>query len=59
MIPYGCLATGSCVGMIEVVRNSSTIMKIQKKQTKMAAIQLDSKQLHKWIKDKNNKRNGM
>ena len=32
MNPYGCLSTGAQVGMIEVVLNSSTIAKIQKKK---------------------------
>lgn len=31
MIPYGCLSTGDQVGLIEVILNSSTIAKIQKK----------------------------
>jgi len=26
MLPYGCLSIGDCVGLIEVVRSSHTIM---------------------------------
>ena len=53
MIPYGCLATGKDVGMIEVVRNAKTVMTIQKKQDVRAAMQVRSKELHRWIKEKN------
>merc|ERR1719337_259890 len=53
MMPYNCLATGSQVGMIEVVFNATTIHQVQKKAGKIAALQLDSSQLYKWIKDKN------
>ena len=35
MNPYGCLSTGAQVGMIEVVLNSSTIAKIQKKKGRL------------------------
>jgi len=30
MIPYGCLSTGSSIGMIEVVHDAETIAKLQK-----------------------------
>jgi len=30
MTPYGCLSTGSSVGLIEVVHDSMTIAKLQK-----------------------------
>jgi len=53
MMPYNCLATGSQVGMIEVVMNATTVHQVQKKAGKIAALQLDSSQLFKWIKDKN------
>ena len=53
MIPYHCLATGKDVGMIEVVRNSQTIMEIQRKQDFRAAMQVRSKELHRWIKERN------
>lgn len=53
MMPYACLATGKAVGMIEVVRNARTVMNIQRKGGRMAAFQVDSTQLHKWIKEKN------
>ncbi|GFY54703.1 hypothetical protein TNIN_367081 [Trichonephila inaurata madagascariensis] len=53
MMPYACLATGKEVGMIEVVRNAKTVMNIQRKGGRMAAFQVDSTQLHKYIKEKN------
>lgn len=53
MMPYNCLATGSQVGMIEVVMNATTIHQIQKKAGKIAALHLDSSQLYKWIKEHN------
>ncbi|KAM7311039.1 phosphatidylinositol 4,5-bisphosphate 3-kinase catalytic subunit alpha isoform [Ixodes scapularis] len=53
MMPYACLSTGKQVGMIEVVRNAKTVMNIQKKGGRMAAFQVDSTQLHKWIREKN------
>ncbi|XP_077998309.1 phosphatidylinositol 4,5-bisphosphate 3-kinase catalytic subunit alpha isoform-like [Glandiceps talaboti] len=53
MIPYGCLATGNRTGMVEVVRNSMTIFKIQRGGGLKGALQLNSSQLHNWIKDKN------
>ena len=39
--------------MIEVVRNAKTVYGIQRQGGKLAAIQVDSTQLHKWIKEKN------
>ena len=53
MIPYGCLATGKDVGLIEPVYPSKTITAIQSQGGARAAIQMDSSQLHKWIKEKN------
>ena len=69
MMSYNCLATGSqvlinpvkqeiiCfvfqVGMIEVVRNAVTVHQIQKRAGQIAALQLDSSQLYKWIRDNN------
>ncbi|CAG2164937.1 unnamed protein product [Oppiella nova] len=53
MLPYTCLATGKQVGMIEVVRNAKTVMNIQRSGGRMAAFQVDSSQLHKWIKEHN------
>ncbi len=53
MLPYTCLATGKQVGMIEVVRNAQTVMNIQRCGGRMAAFQVDSSQLHKWIKEHN------
>ena len=52
MMPYGCLATGYNVGMIEVVRDSKTVMKILEQNIR-GAMQVSSRELHRWIKDKN------
>ena len=41
------------VGMIEVVRNAITVHQIQKRGGRIAALQLDSSQLYKWIRDNN------
>ncbi|XP_076472757.1 phosphatidylinositol 4,5-bisphosphate 3-kinase catalytic subunit alpha isoform-like [Babylonia areolata] len=56
MIPYGCLSTGKDVGLIELINRAKTITKIQSRGGARAAIQLDSSQLHKWIKEKNQDR---
>lgn len=53
MMPYTCLATGKHVGMIEVITKAKTVMNIQKQRGVMAALQVDSKQLNKWIKEQN------
>ena len=53
MIPYGCLSTGKDVGLIEIVKRAKTITAIQSRGGARAAVQLDSSQLHKWIKEKN------
>ncbi|MBN3312706.1 PK3CA kinase, partial [Atractosteus spatula] len=53
MLPYGCLSIGDCVGLIEVVKNSHTIMQIQCKGGLKGALQFNSNTLHHWIKDKN------
>ena len=53
MTPYTCLATGHQVGVIQVVRNAKTVYQIQRKAGKLAAIQVDSTQLYKWIKSHN------
>ena len=39
--------------MIEVVRNAITVHQIQKRAGRIAALQLDSSQLYKWIKGNN------
>ncbi|XP_071510184.1 phosphatidylinositol 4,5-bisphosphate 3-kinase catalytic subunit alpha isoform-like [Diadema antillarum] len=52
MTPYRCLATGNMTGLIEVVRNSSTIYDIQHKAGIMSTLQLKSGVLHQWIKEK-------
>lgn len=48
---YDCLATGDEMGLIEVVRNSQTIMSIQGQRVR-SAMQIDSSQLHKWFLQK-------
>uniref|UniRef100_A0A2K5MPG2 Phosphatidylinositol 4,5-bisphosphate 3-kinase catalytic subunit alpha isoform n=1 Tax=Cercocebus atys TaxID=9531 RepID=A0A2K5MPG2_CERAT len=48
MLPYGCLSIGDCVGLIEVVRNSHTIMQIQCKGGLKGALQFNSHTLHQW-----------
>ena len=40
------------MGVIEVVRNAKTVYSIQR-TSKLGAIQVDSTQLFKWIRDKN------
>jgi len=52
MLPYGCLATGQNVGMIEVVRNAKTVMHILKQDIR-SAMMVRTKELHNWIKEKN------
>lgn len=52
LIPYGCLSTGKELGLIECVRDALTIMDIQSK-TISGAIQINSSNLHRWIKDNN------
>lgn len=53
MLAYTCLATGKNVGIIEVVNRAKTITSIQKSGGRMATIQIDSTQLHRWIKEQN------
>lgn len=53
MLAYTCLSTGKNVGIIEVVKQAETITSIQKSGGRMAAIQIDSSQLHRWIKERN------
>ncbi|XP_074980144.1 phosphatidylinositol 4,5-bisphosphate 3-kinase catalytic subunit alpha isoform isoform X3 [Caretta caretta] len=53
MLPYGCLSIGDCVGLIEVVKSSHTIMQIQCKGGLKGALQFNSHTLHHWLKDKN------
>ena len=51
------LATGSQVGVIEVVRNAKTVYKIQQEcGGRLAAMQVDSSQLYKWIREHNKNR---
>ena len=51
------LATGSQVGVIEVVRNAKTVYQIQQEcGGRLAAMQVDSSQLFKWIREHNKNR---
>ncbi|XP_078374563.1 phosphatidylinositol 4,5-bisphosphate 3-kinase catalytic subunit beta isoform-like isoform X2 [Oculina patagonica] len=50
MIPYGCLSTGSSIGLIEVVHSSETIAKIQGHKARKA---LDTKCIWNWLKECN------
>ena len=51
--PYVCISMGQNVGMIEIVKNSATIMSIQKKGGVVGSLQLRNGTLHQWIKDLN------
>eukprot|EP00731_Ephydatia_muelleri_P037245 Em0427g2a len=51
MCPYRCLATGNQVGMIEVVLDSWTIAKIQRRRGARGAF--DHKLLYQWLKEQN------
>ena len=42
MIPYGCLSTGSSIGMIEVVYQAETLAKLQKNKGVTAAFEKNS-----------------
>ncbi|XP_059573268.1 phosphatidylinositol 4,5-bisphosphate 3-kinase catalytic subunit alpha isoform-like [Alligator mississippiensis] len=53
MLPYGCLSIGNCVGLIEVVRSSHTIMQIQCSGGLKGALQFNSHTLHQWLRDRN------
>uniref|UniRef100_A0A3P8TNG7 phosphatidylinositol 3-kinase n=1 Tax=Amphiprion percula TaxID=161767 RepID=A0A3P8TNG7_AMPPE len=51
LIPYGCIATGHNIGMIEIVRNATTIATIQRSLGgTAAAFRNDS--LYEWLKSK-------
>ena len=49
MSPYGVVSTGKGLGVIEIVRDSDTIMNIQQKNGIRAAVQMDSFGLYNWI----------
>ena len=49
MIPYGCLSTGSSIGMIEVVHDAETIAKLQK--TKGATAAFAKNCIWDWLKE--------
>lgn len=54
LLPYGCLATGPCSGLIEVVKNAKTIMNIQKTGGFRGQFQFDAGVLYRWIARNNN-----
>ncbi|KAA3678315.1 phosphatidylinositol-4,5-bisphosphate 3-kinase catalytic subunit alpha/beta/delta [Paragonimus westermani] len=54
LVPYGCLATGPEMGLIEAVRNARTVMSIQGERLR-AALQIDNTQLFKWLTQHINK----
>lgn len=49
MLIYDCFSTGNKLGFIEIVKNSSTIFKIQTDGGKKGKYQIDTDQLYKWI----------
>ena len=49
MIPYGCLSTGSSIGMIEVVHDAETIAKLQK--TKGVTATFAKNCIWDWLKE--------
>ena len=50
MIPYGCLSTGSSIGMIEVVQPAETLATLQKKKGGVtAAFSKDS--IWDWLRE--------
>jgi phosphatidylinositol-4,5-bisphosphate 3-kinase len=53
LLPYGCLATGYCSGLIEVVKNAKTIMNIQKLGGLKGTFQFDASALYRWIAKNN------
>lgn len=53
LLPYGCLATGYCSGLIEVVKNAKTIMNIQKLGGLKGQFQFDASALYRWIAKNN------
>ncbi|CAF1392119.1 unnamed protein product [Adineta steineri] len=53
LLPYGCLATGYCSGLIEVVKNSKTIMNIQRLDGLKGQFQFDASALYRWIAKNN------
>ena len=54
MYHYGCLATGSNNGFIEVVKKAETIANIQKNLSGGGPkLTWDNRLLHVWLKEKN------
>ena len=53
LLPYGCLATSYCSGLIEVVKNAKTIMNVQKLSGLKGQFQFDPSTLYRWIAKNN------
>ena len=54
MYHFGCLATGSANGFIEVVQKAETIANIQKNLSGSGPkLTWDNRLLHAWLKEKN------
>ena len=51
MIPYGCLSTGSSVGMIEVVYQAETLAKIQKSRGGGTKGAFDKASIWDWLRE--------
>lgn len=51
MIPYSCLITGNQRGLIEVVKSARTVMSVQRSLGIRAALQVASRELHRWFED--------
>jgi phosphatidylinositol-4,5-bisphosphate 3-kinase len=56
MSPYGVVSTGKELGVIELVRDSDTIMNIQQKNEIRSVVQMDSFGLFNWIMTHNKDR---
>ncbi|XP_032810380.2 phosphatidylinositol 4,5-bisphosphate 3-kinase catalytic subunit gamma isoform isoform X2 [Petromyzon marinus] len=51
LLPYGCISTGDKIGMIEVVRDATTIAQIQQSRVGNTGAFRDEL-LHQWLRDK-------
>ena len=50
MIPYGCLSTGSAIGMIEVVQPAETLAHLQKKKGGVTAA-FNKEAIWDWLRE--------
>uniref|UniRef100_A0A3Q2DX33 Phosphatidylinositol 4,5-bisphosphate 3-kinase catalytic subunit gamma isoform n=1 Tax=Cyprinodon variegatus TaxID=28743 RepID=A0A3Q2DX33_CYPVA len=51
LLPYGCISTGNRIGMIEIVKDATTIAKIQQSVVGSTGAFKDEI-LHQWLRDK-------